>query len=568
MASYEHTRLVDALTRLDTMPNDPTDFSNWVQAREHLDFLKTNACSEELVLYASPEYSFIYSMVVPNKSLSPVNHDDLLGWSCNPYSSAASFVYGGGRTDVWLERGPSSTGSKALNEGLQLLFGRSFEGWAGSDQTYFELDQGFSHASGIHWRGEHRSYCRFDGNGDLEHVVSVTGPKRGSDGVTLVSCRLQPLEEFLAASESSLVRMFDFTLFRRGGFTNWPPGDEVVIHEHDGFFYRRKISPGVAAYSRGVQIIRPTRARKPQWGRDDSGPFADFIVHDFRHDRIVKVSTDPRATTNYFEAKENDLPFELSPAFFRPEVLLKYKADRDKYTIGDRDIACRAAWYLKAFDVNEAGQIFAYICYLRALPHAEQLHWASFNEAPKAGISARALQTDFKGEFADRQDPLQAILDIAREWHAKKVPWWVLRDPDLLDRISKPVTASRDEWADAFLELSKLVVEGFVLGDLRRRLQAKAVSFDDREQSIALLEKLLGAPAQAVAAMDALRTVQRIRTKVKGHTGGAEAEEIVRSAIQAHGGLPAHFVYVSEALLQELRTIETAMTPATPGSPE
>jgi hypothetical protein len=36
----------------------------------------------------------------------------------------------------------------------------------------------------------------------------------------------------------------------------------------------------------------------------------------------------------------------LSPAFFRPEVLLKYKADRDKYTVGERDVSCRAAWHL------------------------------------------------------------------------------------------------------------------------------------------------------------------------------------------------------------------------------
>ncbi len=59
--------------------------------------------------------------------------------------------------------------------------------------------------------------------------------------------------------------------------------------------------------------------------------------YDWRNKRVTKISTDPAATTNYFQAEGNALPFELSPAFFRPEVLLKYKADRDKYTVGERD---------------------------------------------------------------------------------------------------------------------------------------------------------------------------------------------------------------------------------------
>jgi len=75
-------------------------------------------------------------------------------------------------------------------------------------------------------------------------------------------------------------------------------------------------------------------------------------------------------------------------AFFRPEVILKYKTDKDKYTVGERDITCRAAWHLQAFDVNEAGQVFAYICYLRNLPYAEQVHWHSYNEAPRPHFRA------------------------------------------------------------------------------------------------------------------------------------------------------------------------------------
>ena len=124
-------------------------------------------------------------------------------------------------------------------------------------------------------------------------------------------------------------------------------------------------------------------------------------------------------------------------------------------------MSCRAAWHLEGIDVNEAGQVHAYICYLRRLPYAEQLHWLSFNEPPKAGISQRAFINDFKGEFVFFTDSLQQVMSIVRRWRDDKVVWWTLRDERLLERVNTPLTASRDEWAEAFMDLAKLVVEGF-----------------------------------------------------------------------------------------------------------
>ena len=78
---------------------------------------------------------------------------------------------------------------------------------------------------------------------------------------------------------------------------------------------------------------------------------------DLSHTLLENISTDPSATTNYFEANKNSLPYEVSPAFFRPEVLLKYKADREKYTINEehRLISCRGGRELRTYDINEAG---------------------------------------------------------------------------------------------------------------------------------------------------------------------------------------------------------------------
>ncbi|AZS22321.1 hypothetical protein [Caulobacter sp. FWC26] len=561
MPSFAHTKIAEQIARLDTPPSDPAAFSDWIRAGKHLAFLRANASTDEIVIYGSGPYAFIHSMVVPNELLSPPDQTDLLAWSCNPYTSIASYVYGGGREEMWIERGANGKGSKALNQGKDLVFGRTFEGWSGDDRTYFEVNQEYTHLAGIHWRPEYNSYCKFDENGDLDHVVSIR--PRGSDEVLLVSFSWPALEEYLAVSNSSLVRMFDFTLLRRGSFNGWPDGPEEIFEE-GGLVYRQKVG-GNCAYTRGYQIIGLRRPAlevmediKDGWSGRRKKRYVEFVAQDWRNNTITEISTDPKATTNYFEADGNSLPFELSPAFFRPEVLSKYKTDREKYTVGERDVQCRAAWSLRGFDVNEAGQIHAYICDLRNLPYSEQLHWLSYNEEPKSPISERAFVNDFKGEFVSFMPPREEVLSIVRRWKDKRTPWWTLRDVELLNRANQPLTTSRDEWSEANMDLSKLLVEGFEAKFIRKKLDEAGVAYTEKEQSIALLEKLIAHehPSGSSVQLVGLRTIQRIRSKVKGHAGSSEANEIVQEAISRHGSLAENFRYLCALIANELENIE------------
>lgn len=569
MYNYEHKKLIEAIVKLDEVPEDPQAFSEWIQAEAHLSFLRQNARDDEVVIYASGEYTFINAVAVPNDRLTPVDREDLMGWSFNPYKSIASYVTGGGRDDVWVERGLSGTGTKTLKDAVQLIFGRTFEGWSGPGRNYYELHQEYAHLAGIHWRPEKRAYCRFDEHGDLDPVVSIASREDKGSNVALVSFKWEPLEEYLAASNSSLVRMFDFTLLRRSGFSRWSNESEQEFEKSDHFFYRQKVMPGYAAYTRGVQIIRPRRAEKAiftgitnGWSGQKNKEYVEFIAYDWRNGRIMKISTDPSATANYFNAKGNSLPFELSPAFFRPEVLLKYKADRDKYTVGERDISCRAAWHLEAIDVNEAGQVHAYICYLRRLPYTEQLHWLSFNEPPKASISKRAVINDFEGQFATFMEPLRKVLSVVRRWHEEKVAWWTLRDEKLLERVNTPLTASRDEWAEAFMDLAKLVVEGFETKSIRAQLDAAQVPYDNEDKTIALLEKFLNKSETSgeVHRLVGLRTIQLLRSKAKGHVGGSDADQLAHNALMEHETFANHFRHVCTQVSDDLETIEKPLS--------
>lgn len=564
MPSYEHTKLAERIAAISSPPGDSAGNDAWLEARGHLQLLEDNAKEEELIIHTLDSSIFIHTVVVAEDRLSPLDKNDLLRWNGNAFDPRAVYVWGGGRNDVSVEDNSDNWASETLKNSRHLVFGRHRQGFSIDNGTYYEILQEYVHLSAIHWRPEQLSYCHFGEDGDLEHAVSFT-LRKNSSNVDLVSFQRSQLEHFLAATNSALVRMFDFTLrVNEDSFDGWPDTPEVLLERSDDLFAMQKVDPGKAAYTRGVQIIRPARPvpdimREIKSGRKEKR-HVEFMAWDRRHGQLSCISTDPSATTNYFEAEMNDLPFEVSPAFFQPDVLVKYKNDRDKYTVLEehRSILCRGGWGLRSYDINEAGQISAYIVDLRSLPYREQLYWKSFNVEPKSGISQRAFDQDIKGEWIDVTTPLEDTLAVIRAWAHKEVAWWKLRSEGLLERVNTPYANGRDEWAGAFLALAKLVIEGFEVGTIRKSLRRSGLSFSDDDKSLALLEKLLigaGAPSMG-ARLEGLREVQRVRTLVASHASGDAATELERGALKKHGGYTQHFESVCTSVVNELRLIE------------
>jgi hypothetical protein len=56
---YAHRKIIEAITKLDQLPSDREAYEKWIEARAHLAFLEDNARSDDIVVYASGEYSCI-----------------------------------------------------------------------------------------------------------------------------------------------------------------------------------------------------------------------------------------------------------------------------------------------------------------------------------------------------------------------------------------------------------------------------------------------------------------------------------------------------------------------------
>lgn len=571
MPSLAHKKLIERIEKLDQVPDDAKEYETWLKGDGHLALLRDNENEEELIVYTSIKSSttFIHTVAVSLESLSPVNQDDLLEWSGAPYSPLASYSWGSGRESIQIDRS-TYWGAETLTGSRQLVFGRNFEGLKKKDAIYYEVLQEYAHLTEIYWRPEQRAYCRFDRNGDFDHIVSVTS-KEDVGSVTLVSFKREPLEEYLAVTNSVLVRMFDFTLpgiDEDDDSSHFPDIPENVCRESKGFFYRQMIDPGNAANTRGIQVIRPSRPRseifssmREKWTGRKEGRYVEFIAWDWRNKQNARISTDPDCTINCNKNSESSLPPELSIVFFNPEVLARYKADPDKYTIMPRMISCRRAWVLSDFGVNEANQVHAYISELRKLPYDEQLHWFRFKEEPKAGISQAVIETDFWNRISSKVDALREIVTTAGDWHRSDVDWWKLGDEELLRRVTTPLTNSQKEWAGAFSDLSTLVIDGFQVKAIRARLREMCIAFDKEEKSLSLIEKLLIGRCELGVGerLCGLRKVHRIRSTLFAHFGGSEADNLANQALQTHDTYAAHFESVCKTVAEELKLIQHAL---------
>lgn len=256
MPSYEHKKLIERISKIDRMPEDQSEYAHWITATAHLELLRANAEEDEIIVYAGGDYTFIQSVIVSRAEIYPLDQDDLLQWNGNIFSGCAGYAWRY-RDDVWIERSAQIHGTKSLSASRAIVFARMIHELQDKNDIYFEISQEYAHVTNIHWRETDGAYCRFDRRGEWEPVVSITSGE--TNPVSLVSFTRKPLEEYLAASDSILVRMFDFTLLNRKDFIAWPKGPDDVV-KNETLFYRQKIDAGKAAYTRGVQIVEPKRA--------------------------------------------------------------------------------------------------------------------------------------------------------------------------------------------------------------------------------------------------------------------------------------------------------------------
>ena len=539
-----------AVQRLFKLAGADGKSDEWLKGAEaSIEFLHENVRTDQIVLYANLPHVLIHGVLAPLKQLERVNASEFADNFVRPDESwCIEHVSGGGEADRVYLSPPMASYGAVLENGEKLIFRRT---WPGAEDVSTELSQRLVHALQLHYAEERNAYCRIDESGDVDDIVKVVDrpSERVGESVCVVTIRSEEFFEYARLADMGVVFFFDFTRYRPELFTSWPNRGQFE-RDDPALYFNGSVVPGVGSYINGRQIVLPPIelrqiVRRHQDRRDPKKQqFATFKALDLKTGNRFEVSCDPACLSNYFEPGSN-LPLEMSPAFFRAEVLHKYKADPSKYELSARSILCRGAWELQTYDVNDVGQVHTYLRYLGFLPYQEQLYWQSFNEWPKGPLSNRAITTDFEGAFSKEYDPLQSVKHKVEALDSEAPVWWNPRGKELARVVHYPVTNSVAEWADSILALDQLVVEGFREKTLRALATTIGLPVKKAWGSINLLQAcLLGKGVkedEAKVAAGALRTVHGLRTILRGHAAPAKKAAEAKRVRKAHGSFRAHF---------------------------
>lgn len=555
------------LEALSECPN--TGATEWlVGAEDSVSYLKANAENDETVIYASGKSALVHGVLALTSKITPPDGHDLQHNSIPMLDNCWTIqrVWGGGQGHrMYLEPPLSSCGSKSFEGGEKLIYRRSFDG-VQQGPTPIELSQKLVHALDLYFVPERNSYCRLDHRGEIEDVIKIIQRESADkwEGLDVVTILRKDLDKFMALSETSLVLTFDFTRVRWEAFNGWGEIEHYERNEPDLFYHGGK--GGQGSFASGAIILRPkvTVDELVQAWRDEEDPkkrqYATFKIYDRKNETNVETSCAPEFLSNYFQ--KSDLPWEVSPAFFRPEVLHRFKADPERFTLEDRSITCRNAWHLKTFDINAEGQVHSYIGYLADLPYEEQLYWQSFNEWPKGSISERAHQTDILGKFDTTYDPLNALKHTIRKLDKSPPEWWKPRGEALSDATRYPATDSPKEWADEILALDQFLVEGFLGKPLRILAESAGRKLDQNWGPLKVMQEVLVAKGrsetEAKAVVAPMQRVHSLRTEVKGHATTDKRRDAEINARTKHGNFRSHFTQLAAECDEALNEVLSA----------
>jgi hypothetical protein len=536
-------------------------------AKDGVTFLKDHLVGETTVLYASMNAVLIHGVIVPETALEGADRDQL---SRNFIFADDSWIIehasGGGEPDrVYLDAPLRRMGPKFKN-GEKLIFLRSFAGR--HDLTPVEISQKLVHSLDLHFLPERNAWCRLDEHGDIAEVIKIIRKESDdrTNNVTLVTILTKEFAEYMRLSNMALFYFFDFTRTEPRSFSDWKQVEAINFDASD-LFYHGGVMGQQGSYINGRMIVRPTLtygeivAEHMERRNPSMRQYATFKAINLKTRAQILVSADPNGLSNYFQPAST-LPLEMSPVFFRAEVLQRYKSDPDKYDLHDRSITCRGGWNLRTYDVNKEGQVHTYLRYLGELPYTEQVYWQAFNEWPKGWLSKRAITTDFYGEFYLEYEPLTELKRFVQQLDERPPVWWQPRGDMLQKAVRYPVTASVSEWGNEVLALDHLINEGFLVTPLRKLAKSLGVIVDDQWRSHKLLEEILtkksGDPAEAGTLIGSLRRLRELRNHLKGHASDKK-QNLAKDAIITYGSFKGHFEMTAEQLFETLKVIKATL---------
>ena len=260
--------------------------------------------------------------------------------------------------------------------------------------NYVELSQDFRVLLNMHERyvsPTERHFVVDNENGDWEKVAEINGIN--------IRIKLTVLRKYLALRKMNLLLFFDEMRYSQQSFMELgltPVMNQIVKDADYIYNYSSLVNCHADGNKSGGWIVGKCvlRYREKDYNLEsfnqDDKQYAEFI-YGYDDEGEPKLHSCKKDTlSNYFVAN-GDNPLEMTPIFFKKEVLDKYYSNPNKYTVSDGSVGCEGSWSLY-IDNDHRSYVIVPLVYLGNLEYSEQLYWKGYNVSPEKdmGVSKTA----------------------------------------------------------------------------------------------------------------------------------------------------------------------------------
>jgi hypothetical protein len=369
-----------------------------------------------------------------------------------------------------------------------------------------------------------RTYYYFDGSGNPVKAAVIE-----HDSVRVLWSLVR---RYQAAKQMYLALYLDST-YHSPDIPNdgcaWQHTDESVTLQYNRA--EARLTGGEEVYSSlmGKRLLPPPPRETCEIAPfDRARQYQDFVIGIDVDGNELTHSSDPSLLANYFGANPGS-PHYLTPVYFRREVLNKYYAEGDRFTIEDGYLRCAGLWGLR-LDNDQPGHVMVFLGDLgRDIPFNEAGYWKSFNIAPhEEGPSETLYRRAFLAEFAD---PKSVDLRFGRVYEKTNGAWAeTFREPlfkplheddrHLLSKLHIPIGEGQAEFDEQILILAKLLVDSID----EAALEAEVGPGARDEKGLAKLERFLSKHGveDARAFLKPFANIQGLRSRGAAHRKGAD----------------------------------------------
>lgn len=469
---------------------------------------------------------FLFSAIAPEDSI-----DEILAqyqWEIMIDSFSPGFVfYRNGETKKadYLRFG--------REDGIEpILIQRHFYG---IKEPFFDLSEEFRHLYNLYHDRHENKYVIILDDGNEEDVVRI------SDNLIEINARY--LKEFLALKKACLVLYFNIDRFVSGQFSEM--GTDIIreIKKSDKFICEISISDnpikpkngGIFSRMLGKKIItgfpdfHPENFRPGEVNRNS---YIEFIIGTDTDGNEITYTCNESELANYF-GKNKGKPNYTTPVFFKREVLEKYYANPEKYSIQDGVLFCGGLWLLR-LDNNHEKYVIVMLGDLGHLSLAEQQYWRSYNIRPDGGFSEVGFKRGFLGEFTDpsmKDLQFKSKYSTFQETWKEKYGWHLFlpleeKDSHYFKKIRIPLKESQSEFDELVLAITKVLIDSIN----ERKIQDLLSSRIQDEKGISKLQRLLVEKGilDYETHIEFLRDLQKLKSTTASHRKGGEYYSIAK----------------------------------------